>query len=98
MEKLTIICDGNVEIFNDYQGRFFRYLQDFKFEPTKCVVSGNKDDKYTVVIYGSEQVDCAISRIKDRGKSYGITSVLSEERVRVYDIQHEYNIALKDMK
>ena len=90
MDKLTIVCNGNVEeVFDNQDGKGFEYLWDCDYECTWSYIE--KDDKglSIVRVYGFEMVDNVVKKMLDNRKSNSLMKVFKGLGVNVVSVSHD---------
>lgn len=90
MDKLTIVCNGNVEeAFDDTNGKAFDYFCDYDYECTWSYIE--KDDKglSIVRVYGFEMVDNVVKKMLDNRRTNSLMKVFKELGVNVVSVSHD---------
>lgn len=89
MDKLVIVCNGNVkEAFDKQDGKAFDFLWDEDIESTWSYISEDENGLSTVTIYGFEPLDGTIDRFLDNRKKNSFSKLLNGIDVNVVKINH----------
>lgn len=88
MDKITIVCDGNIkEAFDTQDGKFFSYLWSHDVECTWSYHINNENTT-TFVLYGFEPVDGIIKGLIDKRTKNNAVAFLNGIGVNVEKIRH----------
>lgn len=89
MDKLTIMCNGNVEeAFNETNGKFFDYLWGNEFECTWSCMEKVDQGVNKVMIFGYEPVDGMVQKFLDTRRRDNATKTLKDLGINVISIKH----------
>lgn len=90
MDKLTIVCNGNVEeAFDDTNGKAFDYLWDCNYECTWSYIEKDNKGLSIVRVYGFEMVDNVVKKMLDNRRTNSLMKVFKELGVNVVSVSHD---------